>query len=230
VPPTSRSHYVDELQEVEREALSGIDLVAEALDRTLEALEMHDARLADLVIAGDDRIDGRYLAVHQAILSLIARQAPVATDLRLVAALLDVIRHIERMGDQCVNIAKVVQLSPAIPAEDGGVMEQIREMGQLARELVVKSAEAFGNRDEKAAEALVGIDDRLDDLNREMFPRALKLANDPAALEWAMRMVQVARWLERIGDHAVDIGEETAFVATGLFREFEDASHPERSN
>jgi phosphate transport system protein len=224
--PRSRSYYIDELNEVEHEALSGIDLVVQTLDRTLEAVEKHDEKLADLVIADDDRIDGRYIAVHQAILSLIARQAPVATDLRLVAALLDVIRHIERMGDQCVNIAKVIQISPAVPANDGGIMQQTLAMGQLARELIIRSAEAFGNRDVEAAEALVEIDDRLDALNREMFPRALKLASDPAALEWSMRMVQVARWLERIGDHAVDIGEETAFVATGLFREFEDASHP----
>jgi phosphate transport system protein len=201
----------------------------QTLDRTLEAVETHDEKLADLVIADDDRIDGRYIAVHQAILSLIARQAPVATDLRLVAALLDVIRHIERMGDQCVNIAKVIQISPAVPANDGGIMAETMEMGALARELIIKSAEAFGNRDVSGAEALVTIDDRLDELNREMFPRALKLASDPEALEWSMRMVQVARWLERIGDHAVDIGEETAFVATGLFREFEDASHPSES-
>ena len=224
--PRSRSYYIDELNEVEHEALSGIDLVVQTLDRTLEAVEKHDEKLADLVIADDDRIDGRYIAVHQAILSLIARQAPVATDLRLVAALLDVIRHIERMGDQCVNIAKVIQISPAVPSNDGGIMQQTLQMGALARELIIKSAAAFGARDVAAAEALVTVDDRLDALNREMFPRALALASDPAALEWSMRMVQVARWLERIGDHAVDIGEETAFVATGLFREFEDASHP----
>jgi phosphate transport system protein len=224
-PPQSRTHYTDELHEVEREALSGIDLVVQALDRTLLAVSEHDSKMADEVIAGDDQIDGRYLAAHQSILSLIARQAPVATDLRVVAALLDVIRHIERMGDQCVNIAKVIQLTPPAPADDGGLMKEILEMGRLARALIIESAEAFGNRDVPAAEALVATDDRIDELNRDMFPHAMKLANDPDRLEWAMRMVQVARWLERIGDHAVDIGEETAFVATGEFREFEDASH-----
>jgi phosphate transport system protein len=221
----SRTQYSEELRELEAECLRGIDLVTAALERTLQAIATHDDRLASSVIADDDRIDGAYLQAHQAILSLIARQAPVATDLRLVAALLDVIRHIERMGDQCVNIAKVIRLSPAIPERDEGIMEQVQEMGRLALEVVAKSGEAFAKRDDAAAKALVTTDDRIDELNREIFPRAMKLASDPEALEWSMRMVQIARWIERIGDHAVDIGEETAFVATGHYEEFEDASH-----
>ena len=91
-------------------ASAALDIVIEQLDRALEALEHQDIELATFVIADDDRIDGRYLEVHQGILSLLALQAPVAGDLRLVAALLHVIKHIERMGDQCVNIAKLIPL------------------------------------------------------------------------------------------------------------------------
>ena len=90
------------------QALGGLDLVVTTLDRTLEALEHQDIELASIVIHDDDRIDGRYLEVQQGILSLLALQAPVACDLRLVAALLHVIKHVERMGDQCVNIAKML--------------------------------------------------------------------------------------------------------------------------
>ena len=103
-----RQQFQEELQQLEVQALGGIDLVVMTLDRTLEALEHQDIELASIVIHDDDRIDGRYLEVQQGILSLLALQAPVASDLRLVAALLHVIKHVERMGDQCVNIAKML--------------------------------------------------------------------------------------------------------------------------
>jgi phosphate transport system protein len=184
-----------------------------------------DFAMADMVIADDDRIDGRFLEVHSEILSLIARQAPVATDLRLLAALLDVIRRIERMGDQCVNICKVLLLSPEAPTDDLRLTDRILEMGRKARALSLESSKAFAARDVATAEKLCEVDDEIDDLNREVFQIAVALAGDPDAREWAMRMTQVARAIERIGDNAVDIGEETAFVASGVYREFEDASH-----
>ena len=222
----SRLHFQDELRRLEEQALGGLDMVSQALERALDALERQDLDLAAGVVADDDRIDGRYLEVHQGVLSLIARQAPVATDLRLIAALLDVIRHVERMGDQCVNIAKLIPLAGPPPADDAGMLGRLLDMGRHAGVLVEQAKRAFAERDVALAEELVQLDDELDRLNRESFPLALRFADDPAGLEWAMRMVQVARWLERIGDHAVDIGEQTAFVVTGLFREFTDASHP----
>jgi phosphate transport system protein len=220
-----RLHLRDEIRALEKRALSGMDMVADQLDRTLRVVVDRDFALADLVIADDDRIDGRFLEVHQEILTLIARQAPVATDLRLLAALLDVIRRIERMGDQCVNICKVLVLAPAAPTDDLRMTERLLEMGRKARALALESSRAFAARDVQAAERLCEVDDEIDDLNREVFQMAVALAADPDAREWAMRMTQVARALERIGDNAVDIGEETAFVASGVYREFEDASH-----
>src|SRR5919201_4584913 len=107
----TRRVFHEELAELESQALGGLDMVESALQRTMEALSQQDVELASMVIADDDRIDGRYLEVHQGILSLLATEAPVATDLRVVAALLHVIKHIERMGDQCVNIAKLIPLS-----------------------------------------------------------------------------------------------------------------------
>jgi phosphate transport system protein len=224
--PEARIHFQAELRELERQTLDGLALVNDALAQTLVALRDHDLDLAELVIVDDDRIDGRYLEVHQGILTLIARQAPVATDLRLASALLDVIRHVERMGDQCVNIAKLIPLADR-PANDAGMMDVILEMGERAQRLVVDSAECFARRDVRRAEALVADDDAIDQLNYRSFSLALQLAGDQRSLEWAMHMVQVARALERIADLAVDVGEQTAFVVTGLFREFTDASHPE---
>src|SRR5437762_8892337 len=120
------------MAELESDALGGLDIVVEQLDRVLEALEHVDVELAEMVIADDDRVDGRYMEVHQGILSLLAREAPVAGDLRLVAALLHVIKHVERMGDQCVNIAKVIPLTGHEPPSDRAMLETLAEMGRHA--------------------------------------------------------------------------------------------------
>ena len=220
----ARVHFQDELRSLEEAALGALDLVVTTLDRTLEALEHHDIELASIVVNDDDRIDGRFLEVHQGILSLLALQAPVAGDLRTVAALLHVIKHAERMGDQCVNIAKVMPLVGHNPPADKEMLERIFKMGKLARSEVAQSKQAFVLRDVSLAQDLVRQDDEINALNREVFRRAVEIGTDEDRREWAMTMMLVARALERIGDNAVDIGEQVAFVVTGLFREFSDAS------
>ena len=225
--PEARARFQDELRHLEEQALEGLDMVVEALDRALEALQHQDVELASLVIADDDRIDGRYLEVHQGLLSLMALQAPVATDLRLVASLLHVIKHIERMGDQCVNICKLIPLSGHDAPADAELVARIEKMGELVRSQVTQARQAYSLRDVALAEDLVRQDMEVNRLNRECFARALAIGDDPDTREWASYMMLVARSLERIGDNAVDIGEQTAFVVTGLFREFTDASHPE---
>jgi phosphate transport system protein len=220
-----RRHFQDELKNLEASALGGIDIVLEQLDRVLEALEHQDVELAQFVILDDDRLDGRYLEVHQGILSLLALQAPVAGDLRTVAALLHVIKHAERMGDQCVNIAKVMPLVGHDPPADAAMLERIFKMGRLARSEVAQAKQAFTLRDVSLAQDLVRQDEEINALNREVFRLAVEIGTDEDRREWAMTMMLVARALERIGDNAVDIGEQVAFVVTGLFREFSDASH-----
>ena len=190
-----RAHFQQQLQQLEAHALDGLNLIVEQLDRVLEALDQQDVELAQMVIADDDRVDGRYLEVHQGILSLLALQAPVAGDLRLVAALLHIIKHIERMG-------------------------------AYARSEVVQAKAAFISRDVALAEDLVRQDREINRQNRAIFNIATEIGDDPDTREWAMLMILVARALERIGDNAVDIGEQVAFVVTGLFREFSDSSHP----
>jgi phosphate transport system protein len=219
-----RAHFQDELRTLEEQALGALDLVVVTLDRTLEALEHQDIELASIVVQDDDRIDGRYLEVHQGILSLLALQAPVASDLRTVAALLHVIKHAERMGDQCVNIAKVMPLVGHDPPSDEQLLERIFKMGRLARSEVAQAKQAFTLRDVSLAQDLVRQDEEINALNREVFRRAVEIGTDEDRREWAMTMMLVARALERIGDNAVDIGEQVAFVVTGLFREFSDAS------
>ena len=224
--PETRVHYQEELVELERRALDGLDLVVATLDRTIEAVGNQDVELAQMVIADDDRIDGRYLEVHQSILSLLATQAPVATDLRLISALLHVMKCMERMGDQCVNIGKLIPVAGHEPPSDEEMLRDIVTMGKQARSLITQAKRAFADRDIGLARDLVRQDDVIDNLNRESFAIALRIGDEEDRREWAMTMMLVARALERIGDNAVDIGEQVAFVVTGLFREFEDASHP----
>ena len=223
----ARLHFQEELGALERQALEGLDMVVAALERTLEAVLHQDIELASYVIADDDRIDGRYLEVRQGILSLLARQAPVASDLRLIAALLDLIRGIERMGDQCVNISKLVPLVGREPPTEQEILARVERMGRQAISQVAQAKQAFARRDVQLAEDLVRQDDEIDRLNREIFSLALDAGDEPDAREWGMTMMLVARSIERVGDNAVDIGEQTAFVVTGEFREFTDASHPE---
>jgi phosphate transport system protein len=222
----TRVHYQEELEQLEQRALDGLDLVIQSLDRTIEAAEHQDIELAEMVIADDDRIDGRYLEIHQSILTLLATQAPVATDLRLISALLHVMKCMERMGDQCVNIAKMIPVAGHDPPADEEMLRNIVAMGKQVRSQISQSKQAFLSRDVALARDLVRQDDVVDDLNRECFHLALQIGDDADRREWAMTMMLVARALERTGDNAVDIGEQVAFVVTGLFREFEDASHP----
>jgi phosphate transport system protein len=226
MPEQARLHYQDELEKLEARALGGLDLVVVSLDRTIEAVEHQDAELAELVIADDDRIDGRYLEVHQEILTMLATQAPVATDLRLISALLHVMHGIERMGDQCVNICKLIPLTGHDAPVHGEMVDRILRMGAQARSMLSQAKKSFEKRDVELARDLVRQDDLIDDLNKECFQIAVRVGEDQDTREWAMTMLLVARAVERIGDNAVDIGEQVAFVVTGLFREFEDASHP----
>ncbi|MGH2975612.1 MAG: phosphate signaling complex protein PhoU [Solirubrobacterales bacterium] len=227
MPAGIRVEYQEELERLEASALGGLDLVSAALSRTMEAVEHQDVELAQLVVADDDRIDGRYLEVHQALITLLATQSPVATDLRLISALLHVLKNVERMGDQCVNICKLIPLSGNEPPSDEEMVKLILAMGAQTKTLISQAKRAFADRDVELARDLVRQDDVVDNLNRDCFRLALELGEDADRREWAMTMLLAARAIERIGDNAVDIGEQVSFVVTGLFQEFEDASHPD---
>ena len=229
MPEEARLHYQEDLEKLEETALDGLNLVVQALDRTIEAVQHQDTELAQLIIAEDDVLDGRYLEVHQRLLTMIATQAPVASDLRLISALLHVMKNMERMGDQCVNIAKMLPILGHDPPADERMLGNIFTMGKQVRSLVTQVKRAFADRDIDLARDLVRQDDVVDNLNKECFQIAIEIGDDHDRREWAMTMILVARALERIGDNAVDIGEQVAYVVTGLFREFEDASHPEDS-
>jgi phosphate transport system protein len=219
----TRHQFRESLRELEQQTLGGLDMVVVQLERALESVSSQNVELAGMVVVDDDRIDARYLEIHQGVLWLLARQAPVAGDLRIVAALLHIIRCVERMGDQCVNIAKLVRLSGYEAPKDNDILDTIERMGQLARSQASQASESFATRNVALAQELVGLDGEIDRLNREIFNRAVDVGDDLEVREWAMFMILVARCLERIAGNTIDIAEQTVFVVTGLFREFADA-------
>jgi phosphate transport system protein len=225
-----RVRFQDELSELEQLTLGGLDLAGAQLRRVIEALEHQDVRLATEVIAGDDALDRLYRDLHERILALLALQAPVAGDLRLAAALLHVARLMERMGDQCVNIAKLIPLDGHEPPVHPVLLEELGVMGRLVADEVEQSKRAFAARDLPLARDLVYQDRDVNELNRRVFQFAWESGDDPDAREWAMHMILAARAIERIGDQAVDVGEQLGFVLTGQFEEFRDASHPSPSD
>jgi phosphate transport system protein len=199
-------------------------LVKRALRGAVTALVHQDSELADEVIAFDDEVDEVYFAIEEGIQELLARQTPVATDLRFVLAVLHVNLHLERAADYCVTIAKLVKLAPDVPG-DPTLVEGFEEMGARAEEMITVALDSFAARDVAAAESLVDLDELIDRANRRVVQHVLSLGADPKLQEWGLRMMIVSRCLERIGDHAVDIGERVAYLVTGEFREFTDASH-----
>jgi phosphate transport system protein len=214
----------EDLDQLEASLQEEGELVRRALRGALNALQHQDEELADEVIAFDDEVDACYLRIETGIQSLLARQAPAAIDLRLVLAFLHVNLHLERMADYCVTIAKLTKLVAGVQPDET-LVEAFEEMGARAEEMIGVALESFSERDVERAESLVDLDELIDRANRRAVKQVIAIGGDEERREWGLRMIVVSRCLERIGDHAVDIGEQTAFLVSGDFREFTDASH-----
>jgi phosphate transport system protein len=221
-----RVTFQEELDQLEASLQEEGALVLRVLRGALNALAQRDVELADEVIAFDDDVDRRYVEIEETIESLLARQTPVATDLRLVLAMLHMNLHLERMADYSVTIAKLTKLVADVEG-DPMLLQSLQEMGERAEEMIRVALDSFARRDLEAAESLVDLDELIDRSNRRFVERVVEVVAEPGLREWVLRMVIVSRTLERIGDHAVDIGEQVAFLLTAEFREFTDASHPE---
>ena len=223
-----RVTFQDELDQLEASLQEEGALVLRVLRGALNALAQRDVELADDVISFDDDVDRLYLHIENEIESLLARQTPVATDLRLVLAMLHVNLHLERMADYSVTIAKLTKLVADVEP-DAMLLQSLQEMGERAEEMIRVALDALANRDLQAAESLVDLDELIDRSNRRFVERVVEIVAEPGLREWVLRMVLVSRTIERIGDHAVDIGEQVAYLLTAEFREFTDASDPERA-
>jgi phosphate transport system protein len=220
----TREGFHEQLERMELELLTLGELAGTAVQRSVESVVQRDEEKALKVIADDDPIDELYLRIDSGILELLALQSPVAADLRLVSAILHSCLHLERIGDQAVNIAKLFLATKDQPGS-ASMSQQLDEMGTLVVQMLRTVMDAFAKRDLELCLRLPKMDDPVDRLNRATHLEALKLADDPRALDWGLHMNLVARALERVGDNAVDIAEQVGFLITGEFREFTDASH-----
>ncbi|MCU1348506.1 MAG: phosphate uptake regulator, PhoU [Acidobacteria bacterium] len=220
---------IDEaLDRVEAQLQEEGQRVLSAVHGAIRALQERDSELADEVIAFDDEIDQLFLAIEGSIQSLLALQTPVARDLRLLLAMLHINLLLERSADGCVTVAKLSKLvADADP--DPALVAVLTEMGDRAEEMIRVALDSFSKRDLAEAESLVELDELIDRANRRFVERLVDVMAEPELREWGLRMVVVARTIERIGDRAVDIGEQTAYLLTAQFREFTDASHPASS-
>jgi phosphate transport system protein len=221
----ARVGFHEELEAMELQLLTLGELAGTAVRRSVDAVLEHDDELAETVIAADDAIDQLYLALDQGMLPLLALQAPVAADLRLVSVIMHSSLHLERVGDQAVNIAKIYGVTKDLPS-NAKIVQDVGEMGDIVVEMLATAMDALRRRDLELCTRLPAMDDPVDRLNRNMHFEVAKLSDDARALDWGMHMNLAARALERVGDNAVDIGEQVSFLLTGEFREFTDASHP----
>ena len=150
-----------------------------------------------------------------------------ARDIALVLASTRIARNLERMADQCVTIAKLVQAGGNDEPGAEGVRSTLEEMGRRGERMLEAATDALTHRDAERAQQLDQLDNLVDDLNRSVVEQVLAIGGDHARREWGLRMVLAARALERIADNAVDIAEQVCYVITGELGEFSDASHPD---
>ena len=214
-----RSVFHSELNQLEVQLLDMSELAENQIHQAVEALLLGDAALAHEVVVNDREIDQLYVDVERRWHEVMARQTPVASDLRLMSLILQAGHSLERMGDQASNIAKIVEATSTLPT-NRTILLHIREMRSIVVPMIETAMEALVKRNLNLALRLPELDDPADWLNRNMWKEVAACASDPELLEWAIHMMLVSRALERVGDRAVDIGEQVAFLLTGELHEF----------
>ena len=214
-----RQNFHHELDEIRQAVARLAASVTELVPRVTEILLAQDLEGAEYVILGDDEIDSRSIEIEERCLSVLALQAPVASDLRQIVSALTLAPEIERSADLCVNICKAARriyghdLDPKLR----GV---IQKMGEQAQMLFKEATEAYLGNDGVRAAALDDMDSYLDDLQREFVQQIFEShAAGTIDLQVAVQLAVVARFFERIGDHAVNIGEKVQYVASGWMPE-----------
>jgi len=221
-----RLSFQEELARLEASLQEEGDYVLRALRSALNALARGDEELADDVIRFDDEVDRRYVAIEEGVQSLLARQTPVASDLRLVLAILRVNLHLERVADYSVTVAKLTKLMGNLHVSDDAIAQSVEDMGQRAEQMIRVALDSFADRDATKAATLSELDELIDRANLAASDSVLALGDSLEEREYGLRMLVISRCVERIGDHAVDIGEQVHFLVTGELMEFTDASHP----
>lgn len=209
-----RDTFHRELESLDQEVVRMGALVERATQLVTTALVECDHELARRVYDGDDEIDAIFLDIEKRCLVLLAQQAPVARDLRLIVAILSVLTDLERSGDLCHNIAKLAQLEDFCQPQLKEIRALLSDLGQAAARLVGAAIDAWATKDERLAADITLQDDILDDIHARLIEELLHLKGDDA-LASAIRVAMISRYLERIGDHAVNLAERIRYFLTG---------------
>ena len=223
----SRSHFHQELDQLSGTILEVAERAERMVALAVEAVCRPDLSLASQVVQQDALMDSAYLDLHNKWVNLMARQQPMGGDLRLMSVLLHLNVTLERTGDQCVNIARMAQVTDGLPRADR-IVEQLREMGDLVRPMIRAAIHAFVTRDPDEARLLPAMDEPVDRINRNMYREVVACGGDPKLLEWATQMMMASRALERVGDQAVDVAEQVVFLVTGDYQDFDEEALIER--
>ena len=218
----SQSHFHAELAELDRRVLGMVNQAEKMVGMAVEAVTTDRIDLAREVVALHDDIHATHFEVHSVWTELVVRNQPLGSDMRLLTVLLKLNSTFERMGAQCANIAKIAQANHGLPRVES-IVEKVVEMGDLVRPMVRSAIHSYVQRDLDEARLLPAMDEPIDRLNATMYLEVVAVGAHREMLEWATKMMMVSRALERIGDQAVDFGEQTAFLITGERAQFDEA-------
>ncbi len=213
-----RTAFQTEMDAMQDHLVAMADLAGVAVEQAAAALAAYDQDAARGVIDGDERINAMWGRIERETMALIARQQPMATDLREILAVSAIATDIERIGDHGKSIARAVLGITRAPST--AAMVDIQRMAQLARELLAGEIAAFVARDTMAAQVIAARDNELDELYAQTYRNLVAdMIRAPDTIQDANRLVWVAKSIERIGDHVTNIGERIVFLTTGELTE-----------
>ena len=217
---TIRAQYDADLAALKTAVAEMGGCAADAVEAALEALCTADADAAAAVVKGDGRINSMQRDIEHRCMTLLLRQQPVAGDLRRISTAMKIVTDIERIGDHAADIAEIIpHLAASRKAGDPAVSDAIR-MGQKAHKMLLDALDALTGEDEPAAQKVIAADDEVDyDFNAIKHTLAQEIAADPAKVDAALDLLMVIKYLERIGDHAVNVAEWVQFVRTGRYKD-----------
>lgn len=216
---TTRQAFDQALAEVQRDILRMGALVEQSVYESVEALINQDSVLAAQVIINDERVDEFFREIEDKCIGLIATQQPMAKDLRVVVTGIKILINLERMSDYAVDIAQATMCMISEPFHDPAVAE-ISRMGKLAQRMLKDGLDAYVDGDVNKARAMCALDDQVDYIFDHLFRRfTATMQENSAFVPQGAYLTYVIRYLERIADHATNIGEEVIYLVTGERRE-----------
>ena len=193
---------------------------ADAVENVLEALCVADADAAAAIVKGDARINNMERDIEHRCMTLLLRQQPVAGDLRRISTAMKVVTDIERIGDHAADIAEIIPHLVTVRKEGDPAVSQAIAMGKKAHQMILDALAALMDEDELAARKVIAADDAVDyDFNAIKHQLAQEIAEDPGKVDAALDLLMVIKYLERIGDHAVNVAEWVQFVRTGRYKD-----------